>query len=472
MSKRSRKFPILENLTITDIGAEGKAIAKYKEIVVFIGFAIPGDLVDVQITRKKKKFMEGYVVKFHEMSGDRIPPKCEHFSICGGCKWQMLPYEKQLYYKHKQVKDNLERLAKIQLPEIEQILPSKETFFYRNKLEYTFSNKRWLTKDEINTENEFNEMNALGFHIPRKFDKILDIKNCYLQEEPSNSIRLEIRDFAIKNNLGFYDFKTHSGYLRNVIIRISTTKEIMVILSFNWEDKEKQSLLMDHLLNKFPEISSMMYVINPKKNETFEGLEAKCHAGKEFIIEKMEGLQFKVSAKSFYQTNPEQAYRLYKIVEEFADIKGNETVYDLYTGTGTIANFIANKCKKVIGIEYIEEAILDAIQNSNLNNITNSAFIAGDIVDILNNDLISKHGIPDLLITDPPRIGMHKEVITTILKFMPKTIVYVSCNPATQARDLELLDEKYKVERVKPVDMFPHTHHVENVVKLSLREVI
>jgi len=470
LSRRRGKHPKLENLTITDIGSEGKAIAKYKDIVVFIPNAIPGDIVDVQINRKKKNFMEGYVVQFHKFSDERVEPVCEHFGVCGGCKWQMLPYEKQLFYKQQQVKDNLERLGKIELPEFSPILPSENTLHYRNKLEYTFSNKRWLTIDEINSENDFKDMNALGFHIPKKFDKILDIKNCYLQASPSNDIRLAIKEFASKNNYDFYDIRNHEGYLRNLIIRTSTTGNVMVIISFHHSDKEKQEALLNYLHEKFPEITALMYVINPKKNETFEGLEVKLYKGKDHIVEKMGNLQFKISAKSFYQTNSEQAYQLYKIVEDFAEFKGNEIVYDLYTGIGTIANFIADKCSKVIGIEYIEDAIINAKENSKFNNITNTLFFAGDIKDLLNNDFTKTNGKPDIIITDPPRVGMHKDVISSILEISPEKIVYVSCNPATQARDLSLLDEKYKVEKVQPVDMFPHTHHVENVVKLVLRD--
>ncbi len=467
---RRKKFPLLENIEITGIGAEGKAITKYNDIIVFVSFAVPGDIVDIQINRKKKNFMEGYVTKFHKFSKNRIEPQCEHFGICGGCKWQMLPYNKQLDYKQNQIKDSLERLGKIKIPAIDKILPSEETYYYRNKLEYTFSNKRWLTKNEINSDNDKTDMDALGFHVPKKFDKILDIKNCYLQKEPSNSIRLAIKKFAVENKYSFYDIKNHSGYLRNVIIRTSTTGDLMVIISFAKKDDEKQSALLDFLNKKFPEISSLMYVINPKKNETLEGLEVICYSGKEYIIETMGNLQFKISAKSFYQTNSKQAYNLYKVVEQLAEIKQKDIVYDLYTGTGTIANFIANKCLKVIGIEYVEDAVTNAVENSNLNKITNTIFFAGDIKNILDETLTTKYGNPDVLITDPPRVGMHKDVVAAILRLKPGKIIYVSCNPATQARDIAMLDEKYIVTKVQPVDMFPHTHHVENVVKLMLRK--
>jgi len=470
VGRSRKKKPLLENIEIIDVAAEGKAIAKVDDRIVFVTKTIPGDVVDVQVTRKRKNFYEGYPVQFHKYSEKRIEPFCEHFGVCGGCKWQPLPYEEQVKYKEREVINNLKRLGGIDLPEHRPILASKTDRFYRNKLEFTFSNNRWLTEEELNSGEEITDRNGLGFHIPGMFDKVVDVKNCYLQPEPSNSIRLEIKDYALKNGLTFFNLKEKGGFLRNLIIRTSpTTGDVMVILSFYHEDEEKRVALLEHLKNRFPEITSLMYVINPKGNDTISDLDVKVFAGKDHIIETMEELRFKVGPKSFYQTNSIQAYELYKVAREFAGLTGDEIVYDLYTGTGTIANFVAKKTKKVVGIEYIPEAIEDAKVNSEMNGITNTVFFAGDMKDILNQDLMEKEGYPDVIIADPPRAGMHADVIAAILNSEPERIVYVSCNSATQARDLKLLDEKYVVKEIQPVDMFPQTHHVENIVLLERR---
>jgi 23S rRNA (uracil1939-C5)-methyltransferase len=468
MKKADRKpQPILENVSITDAGSDGQSVGKLENMVVFVKDAVPGDVVDVQVTRKKSNYREGRAIKWHQLSDKRTKPECEHFGVCGGCKWQNMKYEWQLFYKQKQVNDALTRIGKIELPEIAPILPSKQTYYYRNKLEFSFSNKMWLTQEEVDSNVQYDNRNALGFHIPKMFDKILDIKNCHLQAEPSNSIRLEIKKFAIENNLSFFDYHQQKGLLRNLIIRTSSTGETMVVIVFCDDDKKAHKDLLEHIAAKFPTITSLLYVINQKKNDTISDLDVKIHKGNDFIYEQMSGLKFKISPKSFYQTNSEQAYELYKIASSFAGLKGDEVVYDLYTGTGTIANFIAKKAKKVIGIEYIESAIEDAKVNSGINNINNTSFYSGDIKDILNDAFIAQNGKPDIIITDPPRIGMHEDVTRKILEIEPQKIVYVSCNPSTQARDLLLLDPKYKVVKVQPVDMFPQTHHVENVVLLE-----
>ncbi len=469
-NKRNR-YPRYENLEIIDIAAEGKAIAKKDELVVFVTNAIPGDIVDVQINKRKKNYKEGYPIQFHKYSSERIEAFCEHFGVCGGCKWQMLPYDKQLFYKQKQVVDQLSHIGQLELPEINSILASEKTKFYRNKLEYTFSSNRWLTQDELSQEAdpEDRDVRALGFHIPRMFDRIVDIENCYLQAEPSNSIRLAIKKFCTENDYSFFNHRTKEGYLRNLIIRTSSTGEVMIIISFFYNDKEKHEALLNHIKEMFPGITSLMYVINEKMNDTISDQEIILFSGTDHIYEEMEGLRFKIGPKSFYQTNSNQAYELYKIARDFAGLSGNEIVYDLYTGTGTIANFVASKANKVIGIEFIPEAIEDAIINSQINNIKNTKFFAGDIKDVLNAGFITKHGKPDVIILDPPRAGLHKNVINSMLFAMPKRIVYVSCNPATQARDISLLDSKYKVVKIQPVDMFPHTHHVENIVLLERR---
>ncbi len=467
---RKRKQPItVQNIEITDIAAEGKAIAKVDGRVLFVPYAIPGDIVDLQVYRKRKNFAEGRVLAFRKLSDKRIEPFCEHFGICGGCKWQMLPYFDQIMFKQQQVQDNLERIGKIDLPKINPILGSSETQFYRNKLEFTFSNKRWLTQEEVDSEEEFKQMNGLGFHIPGKFDKVLDVEKCWLQDDISNKIRNSIKQFCLDNNYTFFDLRSQEGLMRNLIIRTSTTGEIMLIVIFYENDKNKIETLLNYVKGEFPKITSLLYVINQKANDTITDQEIKVWSGNDHIFEQMEDLRFKIGAKSFYQTNSKQAYNLYKIARSFAQLNGTETVYDLYTGTGTIANFVAKRAKKVIGIEYVAEAIEDAKINSEINKIDNTLFFAGDMKDVLNKEFITQHGKPDVIITDPPRAGMHTDVVKTILFAQPKRIVYVSCNPATQARDLALLDTDYKVEKIQPVDMFPHTHHVENVVLLCKR---
>lgn len=460
-----KKNQILEQLLITDVAAEGKSVARFQDKVIFVKNVIPGDIVDVKLTRNKKSFAEGTPVAFHKYSEKRDQAFCRHFGTCGGCKWQELNYTDQLYYKQKQVVDNLERIGKVEIPETLPILPSSKTRYYRNKLEYTFSNKRWLTSEEINSEENI-DRRALGFHIPGRFDKIVDVEECYLQTELSNKIRLAIRDFSKENNISFFDLVTQEGFLRNLIIRTTSTNELMVILQVFEDDQESLFKILDYIDEQFPEITSLQYIINPKKNETYHDLEVVTYKGKAHIEEEMEGLTFRIGPKSFYQTNSEQAYELYKVAREFAGLTGKETVYDLYTGTGTIANFVAKGAQKVVGIEYVEMAVEDAKINSEINNIKNTIFFAGDMKDVLTDEFANTHGRPDVIITDPPRAGMHEDVVNTILRLAPETIVYVSCNPATQARDLALMSHMYMVEKVQPVDMFPHTHHVENVVKL------
>jgi 23S rRNA (uracil1939-C5)-methyltransferase len=469
MGRSRNNKPLLEGVLITDIGAEGKAIARVNDMVVFTTHVIPGDVVNLQVSRKRSKFMEARVTRVITESPDRVPAFCEHFEVCGGCKWQFLPYEKQLFYKQKQVADQLQRIGRIELPEITPILGSKKTTFYRNKLEFGFSNKRWLTSEEIGTEGDELNKNALGFHIPGLFDKIININKCWLQAEPSNEIRNFIKKFADENGLEFFDRRIQAGLLRNIIVRSSSTGDLMLIVCFFREEKEDREALLAAIAAEFPQISSLMYVINEKGNDTITDQEILVYKWNDHIFEEMEGLKFKIGPKSFYQTNSEQAYELYKVAREFAGLKGDEVVYDLYTGTGTIANFIARDVQKVVGIEYVPEAIEDAKVNSMLNGIENTSFFAGDMKKILNRDFILKHGQPDVIITDPPRAGMDEEVVKTILEAAPGKVVYVSCNPATQARDLAWMDELYRVTRIQPVDMFPHTHHVENVVLLEKR---
>lgn len=473
-NNNKKPLPILSNVTVMDASSDGQSVARTEEYVIFIKGAVPGDVVDVQITRKKSKFREGKAVAIHSYSDKRVASVCTHFGTCGGCKWQNMDYTWQLFYKQKQVNDALTRLVKIELPEIQKIIPSKKIYHYRNKLEFTFSNKKWLTEEQIQDKSlAFGEgegeisRNALGFHIPGAFDKILDIDTCHLQEEPSNAIRNEIKKYAFENNLTFFDLREQIGLLRNIIIRSTSTGEWMLIVSFHYDDKENIVKLLNHISEKFPQITSLQYVINSKRNDTIGDLDIQLFKGNDSIYEKMDNLKFKIGPKSFYQTNSDQAYELYKITRDFANIKSNEVVYDLYTGTGTIANFVAHQAKKVVGIEYVPAAIEDAKINSDINNITNTSFYAGDMKDVLNNDFINANGKPDVIITDPPRAGMHDDVTNKILEIEPNRIVYVSCNPATQARDLQLLDSKYKVTKVQPVDMFPQTHHVENVVLLE-----
>lgn len=472
MARKKKELPLLEKVTITDVAAEGKAVAKVNELVIFVPYVVPGDVVDLQVKRKKNHYAEAVAVKFHEKSPLRTEPFCSHFGVCGGCKWQCLSYEEQLKYKQKQVFDNLTRIGKVELPEFRPILGSEKTRFYRNKLEFTFSNKRWLTEEEVKQDVKYDQMNAVGFHILGAFDKVLAIDKCWLQDDISNQIRNAVRDYAYAHNFPFFDLRTQEGLLRNIMIRTSSTGELMVVLQCKVTDDEgrrKMEEILQFMADSFPQITSLMYVINNKCNDTIGDLDVEVFKGNDHIFEEMEGLRFKVGPKSFYQTNSEQAYNLYKVAREFAGLTGNELVYDLYTGTGTIANFVARQARKVVGIEYVPEAIEDAKVNSALNGIDNTLFYAGDMKDILTNDFIAEHGRPDVIITDPPRAGMHNDVIDVILAAEPKRIVYVSCNPATQARDLQLLDGKYKVTAVQPVDMFPHTHHVENVVQLERR---
>ena len=470
MARKKKPLPLLENITITDVAAEGKALAKVNDLVVFVPYVVPGDVVDLQVKRKKNKYAEAVAVKFHEYSPKRAVPFCQHYGVCGGCKWQCLSYEDQIKYKQKQVTDNLTRIGKVELPETSPILGSEKTEFYRNKLEFTFSDKRWLTEEEVKADVQYDQMNAVGFHIPGAFDKVLAIEKCWLQDDISNQIRNTIRDYAYEKGLAFYNIRNHEGLLRNLMIRTSSTGELMVLLQVRVsvdKDLEQTKELLAHIADKFSQITSLLYVVNNKQNDTINDLDVVVFKGNDHIFEEMEGLRFKVGPKSFYQTNSEQAYNLYKVARNFAQLTGNELVYDLYTGTGTIANFVSRQAKKVIGIEYVPEAIEDAKVNSAINGITNTLFYAGDMKDMLTQDFINEHGRPDVIITDPPRAGMHNDVIDVILFAEPKRIVYVSCNPATQARDLQLLDAKYKVIAVQPVDMFPHTHHVENVVLLE-----
>lgn len=471
MGRRNKVLPLLEDIEITGVANEGKAIAKVNDMVVFTQFVVPGDVVDLQITRKKNSYMEGRVVKIKKFSDRRCEAFCSHYGVCGGCKWQILPYEDQLKAKQDHVYNNLLRIGKVELPEISPILGSKNIIRYRNKLEFTFSNKKWLTYEQVASgmsfENE--DMNALGFHIPGMFDKVLDIDKCYLQDEICDKIRDCIKSYAKEHDLPFFDLRNKDGFLRTIVVRTASTGEIMLTVVFFKEDKEAREGLLNHLVETFPQITSLIYVINGKCNDTITDQETIVFKGRDHIFEEMEGLKFKIGPKSFYQTNSPQAYELYKVARDFAKLTGEELVYDLYTGTGTIACFVARQAKKVVGIEYVPEAIEDAKVNADNNNIDNTLFYAGDMKNILTDTFVAQHGRPDVIITDPPRDGMHPDVVETILKAEPKRIVYVSCNPATQARDLNLLDVKYKVTAIQPVDMFPHTHHVENVVALELK---
>jgi len=462
------KNKVLENLTIERIASEGKSVTHYDGKVVFVQQVAPGDVVDVRITRGKSSFMEGEAIKFHKYSKDRVEPFCSHFGVCGGCKWQHINYDLQLSYKRQQVLDQFSRIAKVPIPEVLPIIGSSDTKYYRNKLDFTFSNNRWLTREQIDSGEEF-ERNALGFHIPKRFDKIVDIEHCYLQGGISNDVRNELRTFALENNITFFDMIQQVGLLRNLIIRTSSTGETMVIVQFGEDDQEGIQRVMGFLAKRFPEITSLLYIINLKKNETFHDQDIHTFMGRDYIIERMEDLEFRVGPKSFYQTNSKQAYELYKVAREFAGLTGNEVVFDLYTGTGTIANFVAKKAKQVIGIEYVEAAIEDAKLNASVNGLENTLFYAGDMKDILNDGFIAEHAAPDVIITDPPRAGMHEDVVKMLLKLESPKIVYVSCNPATQARDVALLGEKYQVDKIQPVDMFPQTYHVENVVLLTLK---
>ena len=477
MSRRKRPLPFIENLEIIDAGAEGKAVGRYNDRVVFVPFAAPGDVVDVQVVKKRKNFYEGHVKNLLKQSEYRTDPECSHFGLCGGCKWQHLDYEAQKLFKQKQVKDALDRIAKVPYPKIMPIIGSEKYFYYRNKLEYTFSNRRWLTDSDISKEDGGPEnTNGLGFHLPGMFDKILDIEHCYLQPDPSNAIRLAVKEFALAKNYTFHNARTHEGFLRNLIIRNAVTGDLMVVLVVNEDDQEKIGKILDYLAEQFPRITSLMYVVNQKVNDSIADQQVVLYRGKPYIMEEMESpiagnvpLKFKVGPLSFYQTNPEQAQKLYKTAFDFAEFKGDELVYDLYTGAGTIASFVAKSVKKVIGVEYVEEAVKDAKENMKLNNIDNIEFYWGDMAKVLDKEFIAQHGKPDILLTDPPRAGMHEKVVREILDMEPGKIVYVSCNPATQARDVAMLHEKYDILKVQPVDMFPQTHHVENVILLNKR---
>jgi 23S rRNA (uracil1939-C5)-methyltransferase len=462
---RKKSYPIIENVEITDIAAEGNAIARIDNKVLFVPKAIPGDIVDVQITRKRTSYLEGFILSIRQPSPIRIEPFCRHFGLCGGCTWQHLPYQEQLKWKQKQVVDSIERIAKIEIGKINNVIPSEDIMFYRNKLEYTFSDNKWLDKEKIES-NVYIKEPGVGFHIPGMFDKVLDINYCYHQTEPSNQIRLLLKEFVLRNNLSFFNLRTKQGFMRNLIIRNTNAGEWMVILVFGEPDHPNIELVLNHLATSFPEIKSIMYAINTKLNDTIYDIEVHLFKGNDGIIEKMEGLQFKIGPKSFFQPNFKQACKLYATALDFARLTGIETVYDLYTGTGTIANYIARQSKKVIGIENVVEAIDDAKQNSKLNNISNTKFYAGDIKDLLNNIFIAENGKPDVIITDPPRAGMHKKVIEQILLSDAERIVYVSCNPSTQARDIALMSGEYTLAEIQPVDMFPHTTHIENVALL------
>jgi 23S rRNA (uracil1939-C5)-methyltransferase len=471
--RKKNKRQVFENVEVVDAGAKGKTIGKAPDgRVIFLTNTVPGDIVDVQTTKKRKAYFEGIATQFHSLSDKRTTPECEHFGVCGGCKWQDMGYEHQLFYKQKEVANNLRRIGHLELPEITPIKGSKKQYFYRNKMEFSFSDSRWLTLEEIQSDTQITDKNALGFHIPGMWDKILDINKCHLQADPSNAIRMETKDFANKNNITFFNPRNQYGMLRTLMIRTSSIGEIMVLIQFYENDVSKRVLLLEHLKNTFPEITALLYVINPKQNDTIYDQDVLCFAGRDHIFEEMEGLKFKINAKSFYQTNSEQAYELYKITRDFAGLTGKELVYDLYTGTGTIAQFVAKNAKKVIGIESVPEAILDAKSNAENNEISNVDFFVGDMKNVFNEQFISEHGIPDIIITDPPRDGMHKDVVQQILNIAPQKVVYVSCNSATQARDLELMKELYTVTKVQPVDMFPQTHHVENVVLLEKKSIL
>ena len=470
MARKKGNLPFIEGLEITTLAAEGKAMGRWNDIVVFVPMTVPGDIVNVQIRNKRRRFMEGVVTGYVHRSPLRTEPFCPHFGVCGGCKWQNLPYEEQLRFKTEQVRDQLTRIGKVALPEIRPCLGSRKTQYYRNKLEFTFADRRWLTYDEIAAGGDIAQRPALGFHIPNMFDKILDIDSCSLQPDPSNAIRDEVKRFCIDNGYQFHNAREHAGLMREIIIRTASTGEVMVIVVFNEEDRPRIDALLGHLGSEFPQITSLFYVVNTKWNDSLTDQTPVLFAGKDHIVEQMEGLQFKVGPKSFYQTNSEQAYELYKVAREFAGLKPHETLYDLYTGTGTIANFCARSCSKVVGIEYVPEAIEDAKVNSALNGIGNTVFYAGDMKKVLSDSFVEANGRPDVIILDPPRAGVDEPVIEVILRAAPERIVYVSCNPATQARDLALMDAHYEVTAVQPVDMFPHTHHVENVVKLVRRQ--
>jgi len=467
VGRKTKNLPLLQHVEIIDAGAEGKAVGRVDGVVVFTSNVVPGDVVDIQVTKKREKYLEGKVVRIQKPSPDRIEAFCQHFDLCGGCKWQYLTYEKQLFYKQKQVVDQLTRIGKVNIPILHPIKGSDKTTFYRNKLEFTFSNRRWLSEEEIRSGNDINDQDVLGFHIPGMFDKVMNIENCWLQPSPSNEIRNAVREYALEHKLPFFDLRNRSGLLRTITIRSNEKGEVMVIVVFFSNDQPAITGLLNFIADNFPQVISLLYVINEKGNDTITDQEVLVFSGQDHLVEEMEGLKFIVGAKSFYQTNSTQAYELYKITREMAGLTGNEIVYDLYTGTGTIANFVARSAKKVVGIEYVPEAIADAKINSMNNGINNTLFFAGDMKDILTTQFVAEIGRPDVIITDPPRAGMDERVVQVILAASPERIVYVSCNPATQARDLQLMQQQYAVKEVHPVDMFPHTHHVENVVLLE-----
>ena len=468
MARKNTRKQIFTNVEVIDAAAKGKTVAKAPDgRVIFLPNAVPGDIVDVQTFKKRKAYFEGKATVFHKLSDKRTTPECQHFGVCGGCKWQDMGYEHQLFYKQKEVTNNLTRIGHLDLPEVTPILGSAEQYFYRNKMEFSFSDSRWLTLEEVQSDQDLGDRNALGFHIPGMWDKILDIKKCHLQADPSNAIRNAVKDFAIKNNLEFFNTRNQTGLLRTMMIRTSSTSDIMVVIQFFKEDKAKRELLLDYVAETFPEITSLQYIINEKANDTIYDQDVICYKGEDHIFEEMEGLTFKINAKSFYQTNSNQAFELYKLTRDFADLKGDELVYDLYTGTGTIAQFVSKKAKKVVGVEAVPDAISAAKENAERNKITNCEFFVGDMKNVFNQEFINTHGQPDVIITDPPRDGMHKDVVQQILNIAPKKVVYVSCNSATQARDLALMKAQYVITKVQAVDMFPQTHHVENIVLLE-----
>lgn len=470
---RKKKSHLFEQVEVLDAGARGKAIAKSPDgRVIFLSNAVPGDIVDVRTGRKRKSFYEGRAVRFHRLSERRTEPVCEHFGVCGGCKWQNMKYGEQLYYKEKEVLNNLVRIGHLEIGETLPIAGSEKQYFYRNKMEFAFSDSRWLTEEELKSDVEFDDRNACGFHIPGMWDKILDIRTCHLQEDPSNAIRNSVRAFALENGMEFFNPRERKGLLRNLMIRTSSTGEIMVVIQFFRDEPVKRELLLEHIANSFPEVTSLQYIINEKGNDSIYDQEVILYRGRDHIMEEMEGLRFKINAKSFYQTNSAQALVLYRIGREFAGLTGEEVVYDLYTGTGTIAQFVASGAKKVIGVEAVPEAIEDARENARVNGIENVEFFVGDMAKVFTEEFIEEHGAPDVIITDPPRDGMHRKVVEQMLRVLPEKIVYISCNSATQARDLSLMKEHYDVVKSQAVDMFPQTHHVENVVLLKRKEVL
>lgn len=471
MSRKRKPYPLLEGLTIVDVAAEGNALARHDDMVVFVPYGAPGDVVDVQITKKRHSYAEGRIVRLVKAGDVRIAPRCEHFGVCGGCRWQHLPYSVQLECKQRQVSDALQRIGKVEFPPITPIKGSARIWEYRNKMEYTYSNRRWLTPEQMASGEVFDDRDGAGFHIPGAFDKVLDIDCCHLQDDLGNRLRRFIKEYAKANGLSFYDLREQHGLLRTLMVRIASTGEVMAVMCFGEDDRSAIEQVMSAVKTEFPQITSLLYVVNLKANDTISDQEVVTYSGRDYIEEEMEGLRFRIGPKSFYQTNSEQAYELYRVARDFADLHGDELVYDLYTGTGTIANFVSRRCRHVVGIEYVPEAIADAKVNSQVNGIDNTEFYAGDMKDVLTDEFIEQHGRPQVMIIDPPRAGMHADVVKVVLNARPERIVYVSCNPATQARDLAMMNEQYRIVAVQPVDMFPHTHHVENVVKLVRRDL-